>query len=295
MASPAHDREELGVTIRRATPADAAECGRICYEAFHEIAVRHNFPPDVPNIERAQGLMAALFNHAKFFCVVAESGGKVIGSNCLDERSPVAGIGPITVDPAAQDRGAGRLLMKAVMERSRAQGHPGLRLVQAAYHRRSLSLYAKLGFVVREPLAVIAGTPLHRQLPGCNFRKAADADLAACAELHFNIHGFDRTEELRDGIRHGTALLVERAGRITGYASAVAFFSYAVGESTYDIEALIAAADSFGGPGFIIPMRNAELFRWCLANGLRVVEPLTLMTIGLYNEPQGAYLPSILY
>jgi hypothetical protein len=26
-----------------------------------------------------------------------------------------------------------------------------------------------------------------------------------------------------------------------------------------------------------------------------VVEPMTLMTVGLYNEPAGAFLPSILY
>jgi hypothetical protein len=44
-----------------------------------------------------------------------------------------------------------------------------------------------------------------------------------------------------------------------------------------------------------VPTRNAALFRWCLESGLRVVQPMTLMTIGLYNEPAGAYLPSILY
>ena len=32
-----------------------------------------------------------------------------------------------------------------------------------------------------------------------------------------------------------------------------------------------------------------------LENGLKVVEPMTLMTLGLYNEPTGAYLPSVLY
>jgi len=37
------------------------------------------------------------------------------------------------------------------------------------------------------------------------------------------------------------------------------------------------------------------LFRWCLDNGLRVVEPMTLMSVGLYNEPVGAFLPSVLY
>ena len=62
-----------------------------------------------------------------------------------------------------------------------------------------------------------------------------------------------------------------------------------------DLQALIGAAESFGGPGILVPARNAELFRWCLENGLRVVEPMTLMTLGLYNEPAGAYLPSILF
>lgn len=51
----------------------------------------------------------------------------------------------------------------------------------------------------------------------------------------------------------------------------------------------------FLGPGILVPTRNAELFRWCLQHGLRVVEPMTLMTVGLYNEPAGSYLPSILY
>ena len=47
--------------------------------------------------------------------------------------------------------------------------------------------------------------------------------------------------------------------------------------------------------GFLLPIRNAELFTWCLARGLRVVELMTLMTVGLYAEPAGAFLPSILY
>jgi N-acetylglutamate synthase-like GNAT family acetyltransferase len=295
MASPSSRSRDLPVTVRRATPADASECGRICYEAFYAIATQHNYPPDIPSVEHAQGFIGAMFSHPKFFCVVSESGGKVIGSNCLDERSSVAGIGPITIDPKAQDRGVGRTLMEAVMERSRSQQHPGLRLVQAAYHRRSLSLYTKLGFIVREPLALISGPPLLKKFEGYSVRRATSADVGACTALCFRVHGHDRTGELTEAIQQGHATVIERAGHITGYASGIAFFSYAVGETTDDVKALIAAAESFGGPGFIIPMRNAKLFRWCLENGLRVVEPLTLMTIGLYNEPQGAYLPSILY
>jgi hypothetical protein len=49
------------------------------------------------------------------------------------------------------------------------------------------------------------------------------------------------------------------------------------------------------GLGILVPARNADLLRWCLAQGLRIVQQSTLMTIGLYNEPAGAYLPSIVY
>jgi hypothetical protein len=109
------------------------------------------------------------------------------------------------------------------------------------------------------------------------------------------VHGHDRSGELSDAIASGIALVVERQGRITAYASTLAFFGHAAAESNLDLQALIAAADTFGGPGIIVPTRNSELFRWCLQKGLRVVQPMTLMTIGLYNEPVGAYLPSVLY
>jgi hypothetical protein len=49
------------------------------------------------------------------------------------------------------------------------------------------------------------------------------------------------------------------------------------------------------GPGFLLPVSNGDVFRWALARGLRVVQVMTLMTLGLYHEPRGAYLPSILY
>ena len=52
---------------------------------------------------------------------------------------------------------------------------------------------------------------------------------------------------------------------------------------------------AFAGPGILVPTRNTDLFRWCLDHGFRLAQQMTLMTIGLYNEPQGAYLPSIMY
>ena len=75
----------------------------------------------------------------------------------------------------------------------------------------------------------------------------------------------------------------------------VVFFGHAVGENNEDLKALIGAAPAFLGPGFMVPTRNGELLRWCLDKGLRINQPMTLMSMGLYNEPAGAFLPSIIY
>ncbi|HEV3482197.1 MAG TPA: GNAT family N-acetyltransferase, partial [Candidatus Acidoferrales bacterium] len=279
------------LVVRRATPADAEVCGKICFEAFGSLSTRHNFPSDFPAPERPIGVLSTMFSHPGFFCVVAELNGKAIGSNCLDERTAIAGVGPITIDPAEQNRAAGRQLMQAVMARAAERKFAGIRLVQAAYHNRSLSLYAKLGFVVREPLACMQGPAIQKTLPGYRVRTALAGDLAACNDLCLRVHGHDRGGELGDAIRQGTAVVAESEGRVRAYASSLGFFGYAVGESNEDLQALIAAANEFQGPGILVPSRNAELFRWCLENRLRVTQPMTLMTMGLYNEPAGAYLP----
>ena len=55
--------------------------------------------------------------------------------------------------------------------------------------------------------------------------------------------------------------LVERAGRITGYSSHVAFYGHTTAETNPDLQALIASAESFDGPGILVPTRNSALFR----------------------------------
>lgn len=285
----------MTLTLRTARPEDAAAAGPICEAAFRTIAGRHAFPPDFPSAEVATGLVAALIARDDVHAVVAELDGRVVGSNFLWEGSAIAGVGPITVDPQVQDAGIGRRLMQAVLERAEARGAAGVRLLQAGYHMRSMSLYAKLGFDVREPLLTLQGPALHLQIPGRTVRPASDRDLAACERLHVEVHGFERSAELRAAIRAETALVVERGGEITGYATQLGFFGHALGRGNDDLKALIGAAPGFAGPGFMLPTRNAELLRWCLAHGLRAVQPMTLMSRGLYQAPAGAALPSILF
>jgi predicted N-acetyltransferase YhbS len=285
----------MNIKLRPGTRKDAAACGVIDFEAFKSISSQHNFPWDFPSVEIATFVTTKLLSNPGFYCVVAELDGKIAGSNFLDERNPISGVGPISVDPAVQNQTIGRQLMLAVMARSAQRGFAGIRLVQAAYHNRSLCLYTKLGFDTRETLSKMFGPPLKLQFPGYEVRPAAERDLEACNQLCRRVHGHDRDGELRDAIKLGTAKVVEHLGRITGYATDIAFFGHAVGETNQDIKALITAAPEIGGGGFLLPTRNGELFRWCLQNGLRLVHQMTLMTIGLYNEPSGAYLPSVLY
>jgi ribosomal protein S18 acetylase RimI-like enzyme len=284
----------LDVTIRVARPEDSSVCGQICYDAFLNINSAHGFPCDFPGPDATTRLLSMMFSSPGCYCVVAEVEGRVVGSNCLYEQSLIGGVGPVTVAPNTQHTGIGRKLMETLMERAEGR-NAGLRLVQAAFHNRSLALYTSLGFDVREPLSCVQGRTGERSVSGCVVRPAQSNDLDACNALSQRVHGYDRSAELAQAKRQETALVVERGGRITGYASALAFTGHATAESNLDMQALIASADSFGGPGILVPSRNSSLLRWCLSNGLRVVQPMTLMSTGLYNEPAGAWLPSILY
>src|SRR5687768_7985977 len=87
------------VTIREVTPGDAQACAQICFDAFGAIHDHHRFPRDFPALEAATGLMATWIPHPSVWGVVAERDGRVVGSNFLDERGPIRGVGPITVDP----------------------------------------------------------------------------------------------------------------------------------------------------------------------------------------------------
>jgi predicted N-acetyltransferase YhbS len=285
----------MELKLRPGTPEDAEICGRICYNAFKTISEAHGFAPDFPAPEVAIDVLTRILANPKFYSVVAEIDGRVVASNFLDERNSIAGVGPITVDPTVQNRAIGRRLMDTVHDRAAEKDFAGVRLIQAGFHTRSLCLYAKLGYDVREHLACMQGNAVGISVDGHVVRPATEEDIAACNRLCAQVHGHDRSGELREAIGKGSVNVVEHEGGITGYATIIGFFGHAVGETNKDIKALIGAAKEFAGPGLLLPTRNGELFGWCLNNGLRVTQPMTLMSNGWYNEPAGAFLPSILY
>jgi hypothetical protein len=82
---------------------------------------------------------------------------------------------------------------------------------------------------------------------------------------------------------------------LSGYGKGfdLEFFGHAVGKTNLDIQAMVCGAEQFTGPGILVPTRNAALFGWCLESGLRITQPMNLMSAGLDSEPPGAFLPSI--
>jgi ribosomal protein S18 acetylase RimI-like enzyme len=295
--------------LRPGTIGDADKVGKIIFEAFSAIADKHGFPSDFPSVDTGRSLASSLLSNPGFYCVVAEDTGsnndsedkdRVVGSNFLDERSNiVAGVGPLTIDPKYQNKGTGRQMMINVLERAKNKNFQAIRLLQASYHSRSLALYATLGFEVREPISNMQGKPIQGAIPGRTVRTATESDIQSCNAICKAVHGHDRNGELQDSIKQRSAKVVLHGDKITGYTCGLTYFNHSVGLTNDDLKALISSVtsddDSYGGPGILIPTRNTQLLRWCLNNGLRLVQQLTLMTIGLYNEPTGSYMPSILY
>lgn len=176
-----------------------------------------------------------------------------------------------------------------------------IRLLQDSFNVGSLALYASLGFEVREPCAMMSGAPRSGPFAGVEVRPLEERDLEECEALCLRVHGFERTNELRDALQVPilSPCVGVRDGRITAYATTLTFWpaAYGVAETEDAMRALIvgALAASERLASFLLPIRQAGLFRWCLSEGLRVLKPMTYMTIGEYREPHGCWIPSVLY
>lgn len=286
----------MNLVIRRATHQDIDVCARINYEAFKGISDRHQFPTDFPTLDFATEITGLLIENPLFFDIVAESEGEVVGCGFMDERNPIRGIGPVSVDRTFQSKGTGRKIMKALLEQGKEA--PGIRLVQESFNMASLSLYISLGFEVKEPLLLLEGK--FRSHPRYDFevRPLRGEDVDECEALCHRVYGCDRASEIKYALNHLSPLVANKQGQIVAYTCAVSTFGHSVAESEADMQALLLGAAAYS-PGevlcFHLPVRYASLFRWCLQEGLRGLKPLAVMAIGDYQQPSGCCFPSYLY
>lgn len=285
----------MDIKIREAKTSDIEACGRIMFESFKWIAERHRFPPELPSIEYATRIATSCITQPTTFGVVAECDGRIVGSNFIDERDTILGIGPVSVEVSIQERGIGRRLMEAVLERGKDA--PGIRLVQDSFNTVSLALYASMGFETKEPLVFVEGKPRSKPFPEVKVRRLKKRDLKACADLCLRVHGIARTNELKDVLKLSSAFVLLREGQLTAYTSTVAYWGHGVAETDEDMKALLLGVGATRQEPleFIVPIRQAKFFQWCLSEGFRVVKPMTLMALGHYQAPLGCYFTSATY
>jgi GNAT superfamily N-acetyltransferase len=282
--------------LRAPKPEDAEAVAEIVFNAFGQIHDHHRFQRDFPELAVARGMMEVWIPHPHVWGVIAEIDGKIVGCNFLDERDEIRGVGPITIDPDAQNTGVGRKLMDAVIERGRDAR--GIRLLQDGFHMRSLSLYTKLGFRVTDGCLVMTGEPAAAPDSELEVRALTEGDLQECGRLCEAVHGFDRNGALRDAIRAMKPFVGVRNGRIVAYASALDFWAMAhgVAGSDEDMQSLlVGGAAALGTPITLLVPTESELFPWALDAGLRAVKPMNVMSMGFHQEPQGSWFPSVLY
>lgn len=288
----------MALIIRSIRQDDAEMCGKIGFQAHKAISSAHGYPSEQPSLEFAVGMIRTLLANPNSWGALAERDGQILGSIFLHlfSASPVAAIGPLTVDPSAQG-GVGRALMKASLTEARKRSYDQVRLVQSPSHLRSFVLYTKCGFMLREPLFLMRGNPVPSIVgKKHDVRAARSEDISACNEICISVHGFSREIELRQAIDQQVASVnIDNTGNITGYAAGIGWLGHAVAKTNEVLKALVANASAIIGPGFFVPGRNSDLLRWLLDAGFHMVWPANLMTVGNYQDPTAPFLPSIAY
>jgi ribosomal protein S18 acetylase RimI-like enzyme len=278
-----------------ADPQHVSEIGRICYEAFKELQEGHGFPPDFPTIDLARQVLGMLVQRDDFYGVVALRDGQPVGSNFLSLMDPVAGVGPITIDCSCQGQGIGRALMQDVINYARRNDIEQMRLFQDSFNVASLSLYALLGFGVKEAAAFMQAAPVAETDE--SVRPVAEPDLPSIEELSKRIYKNSRRNEVAAAAPYGFAAFVrEQQGRITGYLIP-GIFGHGVAETPEDALALIGEAARCLPPPvarFFCPLSQASFFRQAIQAGCRVIKLMNYMAMGRYEPPNEVWMPSVL-
>jgi GNAT superfamily N-acetyltransferase len=285
-----------GVQLVPAEPQHISELGRICYEAFKDIADRHGFAPDFPSVQVARKTIGMLIEREDFYGVAVIVNGELAGSNYISLTDPVAGVGPITVDCAFQGRDLGRALMQDVIDHARRNNIARVRLLQDAFNTASLSLYASLGFEVKHPVAEMSFNAAVKA--DATVRPVQDGDIDALDELCQKNYKASRRNELEAAVRvELSPVLRERSGRFTGYLIP-GIFGHGVAETPDDAVALATQAARLiphERARSLCPLNDGPLLQAFLKAGCRTVKMLNLMAMGPYEAPASVWMPSILY
>jgi len=289
-------KERLNIGLVPTVAQHVSELGRICFEAFKDLQDRGCGTRDFPTVEIAQQVLGMLAQRDDFYSVSALDDGRVVGFNFLSLMDPVAGVGPITVDPSYQGHSVGRALMQNVMDYAQHNNIEQVRLFHDSFNIASLSLYASLGFDVKDSVALMQSTPAAEA--DNNVRSIAEPDLPAIEEISKRIYKNSRRNEVAAAAPYGfAAFLRERQGRVTGYLLP-GNFGHGVAETEEDALALVGEAARHLPPEaarFFCPLSEGSFYRKALQAGCRAIKVMNYMVLGPYEHPDEVWMPSVLY
>lgn len=286
----------MGINIQSVKPEHLPSLAKICFEAFGSLQERHGVERDFDSVETA-GMVVGLFanrpDFAGFIATDAKTG-EILGSNFLGFSDAVAGVGPITIAPAAQSRGVGKALMVAVMDEAKRRGIAQVRLMQEAINTTSISLYTKLGFDWRECASMMRPAAAAQDDAGC--RPVTEAELPVIDALSKRHYHASRVNEAAGFLKIGLpGFILRRDGNDTGYYFA-GMLGHGFAQTDQDMADLIGHTTRHAPPQFhkfLLPLGQNDLHRLLMSRGGRTVKLFNYMTTGPYTRPTGAWIPSI--
>lgn len=294
----------MACTVRPATARDIDRAGDVNFQAFQHVALTHGQIPTVTTPGDSRGYLKHLLTFDGLGGLVAEVDGEVMGVAWVHPRGPVATIGPIAVDPAAQGQGIGRQLL----ERSLAiagSGVPQVRLVHESFNARSLGIYLRAGFRVVAPLLDLERTPtvaLEPSPPASNMalRAATTADRARLTARDGRAFGAPRPQSVDLYIERGVVQVAERGSQLAGYAFGIGFkrIAYLGAASADDPDTLLALATTVTATlhergqtvRTLVPATDRRLVDGLLAAGFRVARACHYMVRGGGTAPPANYV-----
>lgn len=236
-----------------------------------------------------------------------------IAASCFYHVRPThVSLGIMNVHPNYFGRGAGGLLVKAIIDLAEKKDLP-LRLVSSAMNLESFALYNRYGFrpvIFFQDMTVQVpenGFPVNPPA-GCSIRKAVPADVPAVADLEKELYGIDRTKDFKffiankAGIWQMNVLVRNSNGAIEGFAAGVLDpGSNMIGPGIARTEEGMAALIRFGlnawpgkSPVFLIQSDCLQLRQDMKNLGARICELHIAQVRGQYLPARGIVLPSFM-
>jgi GNAT superfamily N-acetyltransferase len=292
------------LAVRRLVASDLPRVGEILFRAFNRVFSQHGYPPPILSHSAGEALVVAYHDYDPDSCLVALLNGRIVGSAFYHRRGERAGVGPVTVDPECQGRGIGRQLMERLIDELGDCG--SIRLFQDAFNHSSFALYARLGFEVRDVMAVLRAEPGPRLIvpddtSGLACRSMDAEDLETVAACDRKLTGLDRPGDL-DYLRgRGPAFVLQKRGTVRGYAA-----SFGIGDNLFvgpaaadDLPGLYRLVNAVIGSASArvvtvrTPARPGRLLTDLLNCGFKIRTIGTYMVRGRYEEPRGANLAAL--